>query len=103
MAKFFKHCSNGFCKTAYVVFKSVELFFILPFAFLSKRVFDKAWEIYYMKPLEKNIFNLCVQFLLYVGAKVNLSYEKINVLILCLVWPIITICSILLNVILLIK
>lgn len=52
-----------------------------------------------MQRLDKTIFNLCVQWLLYVGAKVNMSYTQINVLIFCLMWPLLTISSIILNLI----
>lgn len=55
-----------------------------------------------MKPLPTNMFNLCVQWLLYTGNKVGLDYYKINVLIFCIIWPIITLISIALNVILII-
>lgn len=89
--------------SAYIAGKSVELFFLLPLAMCSQAVFDKAWTRYYSQPLEKNIFNLCVQWLLYVGNKVNLSYTQINVLIFCIIWPIITITSIALNIILLVN
>lgn len=89
--------------SAYIAGKSMELFFLLPLAMCSQAVFDKAWTRYYSHPLEKNIFNLCVQWLLYVGNKVNLSYTQINVLIFCIIWPIITITSIALNIILLIN
>jgi len=48
------------------------------------------------------MFNLCVQWLLYHGNKLNMSYEQINVLIFCIIWPIITLVSISLNIILLV-
>lgn len=51
-----------------------------------------------MLNLPKSNFNLCVQWLLYVGNKTNLSYEALNVLIFCVIWPIITITSIVLNI-----
>ena len=49
-----------------------------------------------------NIFNLCVQWLLYNGQRLNLSYERINILIFCIIWPMITITSIALNIVLII-
>ncbi len=87
--------------TLYVLVKSIELFFLLPAAACSSKVFDWAWHSYYVQPMDKSVFNLCVQWLLYVGGKVNLSYTRINVLIFCIIWPIITILSITLNIILL--
>lgn len=88
-------------RIVYIIYKSAELFILLPLAMLSQSVFNNAWNRYYTQPLEKSIFNLCVQWLLFVGEKVNMSYTQINVLIFCIVWPIITISSILLNIILL--
>lgn len=87
----------------YLVFQSFCLFVIMPLCFFNVRIFNWTWEKFYMRPLHKNIFNLCVQWLLYVGQRIGLSYESINVLIFCIVWPIITIASIILNIILLCK
>jgi hypothetical protein len=89
-------------KIAYLLYKGMELLFLLPACMISKRVFEKVWNHFYMKPLPKNMFNICVQWLLYCGKKTNLSYTQINVLIFCIIWPIITIFSILLNIIFLI-
>lgn len=98
-----KVCIKNLSKGWYLFERSVELFFLLPLAACSRKVFDWAWRRYYMQRLDKTIFNLCVQWLLYVGDKVNLSYTQINVLIFCLIWPMITISSIILNFILLLK
>lgn len=81
--------------------KGIKLFFILPFALSSKRVFDVCWNKYYVRPFDKNIFNLCVQWLLYQGQQLGFSYEDINVKIFCIIWPIITLTSLFLNAILL--
>ena len=89
-------------KIIYLIIKGIELFFLLPLCMCSKSIFDKIWYKYYTRPLPKNIFNLCVQWLLYRSNKLNISYEEINVLIFCIIWPLITIFSIILNVILLI-
>ena len=89
--------------TIYLIVQCICLFFILPLCFLNIRIFNWTWDKYYMRPLPKNIFNLCVQWLLYVGHKVGLSYESINVLIFCIVWPVITISSIILNIFMLCK
>ena len=84
----------------YILIEGIKLFFILPFALTSKKVFERCWNRYYAKPLGKNIFNLCVQWLLYQGKRLGLGYERINVIIFCIVWPVITLASFLLNVIL---
>ena len=87
-------------KIIYLLIKGLELFFLLPFCMLSKRAFEKMWYKYYVRPLPKTIFNLCVQWLLYVGDKIGMTYERINVVIFCIVWPLITIASIALNIVL---
>jgi hypothetical protein len=103
-AKDLVECSKeiGMFKVVYLLYKGLELFFLLPACMLSKRVFDKMWNRYYMKPLKKNMFNICVQWLLYCGDKVGMSYTQVNVLIFCIIWPLITVVSILLNVALII-
>lgn len=88
-------------KMMYLIVKGIELFFLLPLCMYSKTIFDRMWNKYYIQPLPKSLFNLCVQWLLYTGNKLNMSYEKINILIFCIIWPIITIFSIILNIILL--
>lgn len=98
----FNNCITNVYKAGYVVAKSIELFFILPLAACSGKVFDWAWRRYFMQNLDKNMFNLCVQWLLYVGNMVGLSYTQINILIFCIIWPVVTILSIILNIVLLI-
>ena len=83
-----------------ILFEGVKLFFVLPFALISKRVFEQCWNRYYVQPLSKSIFNLCVQWLLCQGRRLGLGYERINVIIFCIVWAIITLASLLFNVIL---
>jgi hypothetical protein len=41
-------------------------------------------------PLIDGVFNLCVWLLLFVGRCTGLSYNTINVLVFCVVWPAIT-------------
>ncbi len=88
-------------KILYLLYKGLELFFLLPLCMCSKTMFNKVWDTYYVRPLPKTMFNLCVQWLLYCGEKVNLTYTQINVLIFCIIWPIITLLSLTLNLILL--
>lgn len=78
----------------------IQLFFILFLSVFSKRIFNYYWNKYEVEPLEHTYFNLYVNWLLYKGKKYNMSYEQINILIFCIVWPLITILSLLLNVIL---
>ena len=88
--------------TLLLLFRGAQLFFILPLCACSQKAFRHYWEKYYMQPLEPSLFNLCVQWLLCNGQRLNLSYERINVLIFCVVWPVITITSALLNIVLII-
>ena len=47
------------------------------------------------------IFYLCVRLLKWLSEKLNMTYNEVNVWIFCVIWPIITIISIILNIILL--
>ena len=86
-------------RIAYLLYKGFELFLLLPFCMCSKSIFNRTWDKYYTEELPKNMFNLCVQWLLSVGEKVGLDYHRINILIFCIIWPLITLVSILLNII----
>ena len=90
-------------KMLFLILDGLKLFFILPVCMLSTKAFNYFWKRYYTRPLDKNIFNLCVQWLLYKGKKYDLSYEHINVLIFCIIWPVLTILSLGLNIILLLE
>lgn len=85
----------------YVVAQSVALLFILPVSMCSRRALHYFFRLYGPSGLPETSFNLCVEWLEYVGRQVNLTYEEINLVIFCLVWPLITIASIALNIILL--
>ncbi len=85
-----------------LLWQGLKLFFILPFAMLSGKVFDAFWRKYFTVPMPKSVFNLCVQWLLYYGKRYGFSYERINVYIFCVIWPLITIVSIVANIVLLI-
>jgi len=89
-------------KILLIVKDGICLFLILFLSLCSKKIFNYYWNKYEIKPLSHTYFNLCVNWLLYKGKKYNMSYEQINVLIFCFIWPIITIVSILLNILLLI-
>lgn len=47
------------------------------------------------------IFYLCVKVLKWLAKHLGMTYNEVNVWIFCVIWPIITIVSILLNIILL--
>lgn len=87
----------------YLLFNGFKLFFILLGAMLSKRIFLYYWNKYPKVVEQPNLFNLCVNWLYFVGNKTGLNYEQVNILIFCIIWPVITIVSILLNVLLIIK
>lgn len=44
-----------------------------------------------MKNITNYIFSKCVDLLLFLGNLIGISYEQINVLIFCIIWPSITI------------
>ena len=78
---------DGFC-----------LFFILLGSIFSKRIFKYYWGKYKVFNTPESIFNLCVNWLHYKKNKYGMSYESINVMIFCIIWPIITVTSLMLNV-----
>lgn len=78
---------DGFC-----------LFFILLGAALSKKIFKYYWNKYKVYNTPPSIFNLCVNWLLYKGNKYNMTYQSINIVIFCIIWPLITIISLMFNV-----
>lgn len=82
---------DGFC-----------LFFILLGASISTRLFEYYWNKYKVYNIPPCIFNLCVNWLNYTGKKYNLSYKAINVIIFCVIWPLITIISLMANILLVI-
>jgi hypothetical protein len=49
------------------------------------------------------IFELCVDVLVWMAAKLHISYQAINVWIFCIIWPLITIGLIIAVVVLLAK
>lgn len=84
-----------------LIVRGIQLFPLLMGSLLSKKIFTYVWNKYYTIDLPKSLFNLCVQWLLYVGNKLNLSYRQVNVLIFCIIWPTITLVSVILNIVLL--
>lgn len=85
-------------QVALLLIRGLQLFFILPICACSQKAFMHFWNKYYTHTLQPNLFNLCVQWLLYTGKRMNLSYERINILIFCIIWPAITILSVCLNI-----
>ena len=77
------------------------LFFILIGSAFSKRIFKYYWNKYKVFNTPESIFNLCVNWLYYKKNKYNISYEDINVIIFCIIWPIITVTSLMFNVLML--
>ncbi|MBZ0165308.1 MAG: hypothetical protein K8I00_00775 [Candidatus Omnitrophica bacterium] len=41
--------------------------------------------------MSENVFNLCVTMLLEMAEWTGMSYKQINVLIFCILWPIVTV------------
>lgn len=89
--------------TIFLLFKDgFCLFFILISSVFSKRIFKYYWNKYKVFNTPESVFNLCVNWLYCKKDKYNIDYEHINTIIFCVIWPLITIISILLNIILIV-
>ena len=93
-----------------ILFSGILLIPVLVLCLVSKKQRIKYWyafndriKTYPSLPDNKidQLFSLCVNFLLLVGKRVRMSYNEINIWIFCIIWPIITILSIALNIVLL--
>ncbi len=73
------------------------LFFILLGSICSRRILKYYWNKYKVFNTPMNVFNLCVNWLYYKKDKYDMNYESINVIIFCVIWPLITLTSIVLN------
>lgn len=82
----FQLFKDGFC-----------LFFILLGSICSRRILKYYWNKYKVFNTPMNVFNLCVNWLYYKKDKYDMNYESINVIIFCVIWPLITLTSIVLN------
>ena len=93
-----------------ILFSGILLIPVLVLCFVSKKKRIKYWhkfnrDLHTYPALPDNkidqLFSLCVNFLLLVAKRVGMTYNEINIWIFCIIWPIITILSIALNIILL--
>ena len=83
---------------AFLLFKDgFHLFFILLGSICSRRILKYYWNKYKVFNTPMNAFNLCVNWLYYKKDKYDMNYESINVIIFCVIWPLITLTSIVLN------
>lgn len=84
--------------TVFLLFKDgFCLFFILLGSICSKQILRYYWNKYRVFNTPINVFNLCVNWLYYKKDKYDMNYESINVIIFCVIWPLITLTSIVLN------
>ena len=84
--------------TVFLLFKDgFCLFFILLGSICSRRILKYYWNKYKVFNTPMNVFNLCVNWLYYKKDKYDMNYESINVIIFCVIWPLITLTSIVLN------
>ena len=79
-------CKDGFC-----------LFFILIGSICSKRILKYYWNKYKVFNTPMNVFNLCVNWLYYKKDKYDMNYESINVILFCVIWPLIMLTSFVFN------
>ena len=93
-----------------ILFSGILLIPVLVLCLVSKKQRIKYWyafndriKTYPSLPENKidQLFSLCVNFLLLVGKRVRMSYNEINIWIFCIIWPILTLISIALNIVLL--
>ncbi|MBO5675771.1 MAG: hypothetical protein J6S07_05540 [Bacteroidaceae bacterium] len=93
-----------------ILFSGILLIPVLVLCLVSKKQRIKYWyafndriKTYPSLPENKidQLFSLCVNFLLLVGKRVRMSYNEINIWIFCIIWPVLTLISIALNIVLL--
>ncbi len=93
-----------------ILFSGILLIPVLVLCLVSKKQRIKYWyafndriKTYPSLPENKIdlLFSLCVNFLLLVGKRVGMSYNEINIWIFCIIWPVLTLISIALNIVLL--
>lgn len=82
----FQLFKDGFC-----------LFFILLGSMCSRRILKYYWNKYKVFNTPMNIFNLCVNWLYYKKDKYDMNYESINVILFCVIWPLIMLTSFVFN------
>lgn len=82
----FQLFKDGFC-----------LFFILLGSMCSRRILKYYWNKYKVFNTPMNIFNLCVNWLYYKKDKYDMNYESINVILFCVIWPLIMLISFVFN------
>ena len=49
------------------------------------------WVIYVYLFIMESVFELCVKFLNILAELSGLSYQQVNVIIFCIIWPVVTI------------
>lgn len=96
-------------KILIIILSGIALIPILLLSLCNKSCRIKVWyqlndyTINYEKlPNNKidQLFTLCVNFLLIVAERLNMTYNEVNIWIFCIIWPIITILSLITNVLL---
>ena len=93
-----------------ILFSGILLIPVLVLCLVSKKQRIKYWyafndriKTYPSLPENKidQLFSLCVNFLLLVAKRVGMTYNEINIWIFCIIWPVLTLISIALNIVLL--
>lgn len=83
---------------AFLLFKDgFCLFFILLGSMCSRRILKYYWNKYKVFNTPMNVFNLCINWLYYKKDKYDMNYESINVILFCVIWPLITLTSFVFN------
>ena len=86
-------------KSLIIIFHGIILIPILILTLVSNKLRTIIWHKlnnktnnYAIFPNNKidQLFSLCVNFLLILGKKVNMTYNEVNIWIFCIIWPILT-------------
>lgn len=93
-----------------IIIGGLALFLVLPFCMVSGNIREKVYRhmrllVPTLIPFKTRkydmVFDICVLWLLWVGELTNKSYNEVNIWIFCVLWPLVTIASIVLNIVLL--
>lgn len=95
-----------------ILIGGLALFLVLPFCMVSGNIRDRVYRhmrllVPTLMPFKTRkfevVFDICVLWLLWVGELINKSYNEVNIWIFCVLWPMVTITSIVMNIVLLIR
>lgn len=110
MTNLLKMIMKQLCIGIEILVGGLALFLVLPFCMVSGNIREKAYRhmrllvpapIPFKTRKFEVVFDICVLWLLWGGELTHKSYNEVNIWIFCVLWPLVTIASIVLNVVLL--